>query len=273
MPAGVARERRHVLLLGLDGSGKTRLAQALAAPLSAQVAAAPTMPSHVVVEDAPLPYTLHVVSDALLIARRYDQIPDTMEGKVPPQTIAELIDASGAASHRVLWPSLIAGTASEDAGKGEWAPQPRGIIFVIGAHDPLRLQLAWTELLSVAHAAKLQADAPGAFAREHAFPGAAPDARLPAPREVPILIAVVRTAVDDEVCAMSAADVLRACEHFAPIAAPISVVDVDLRPAPSAGADATQSPRPSARGEKRSAQPYHGMADVVRCAQWVRSLM
>ena len=202
----VPRRTRKVLVVGLDGAGKTRLCSALSQPCDATVASTRTVPTDLFLEvrSAPdaAPCVGHDIDDRWLVKKWDGPGFPTGPSKVPPTTRIELFDVSGAASHRVLWSPFADGSLPLEDGESN-AP-PDAIVGVISAHDPSRLALAWSELLAVVRTAP----------------------------STPVAVVVARVRESAQV--MTGADVLKSSEDFAPIPrdddTPWTVTDVDLRP-------------------------------------------
>jgi hypothetical protein len=247
------RRVKHVLLLGLDGAGKTRLATALAEPDSEEAAAARVPPTDLEIEmrcetnvddsaskeeaaDLRRPFVLRAVDDRLQ-AKKAESAPLGAANRASSGALRlDLMDTPGCAAYRALWPRLVVGSGGTyNAEDHDTIPTPAAVVFVISAHDPLRLHMAWTEVL------------------RYAVPPFG--SGFPQP---PLLIVVART--QDEVGgqAMGVADVLKAVEDFAPIDRdperhPWTVLGADLRPLRNVGAGNS---------------PYN-LTDLRRITQWL----
>lgn len=227
----VGRPIRHALLLGLDGAGKTALAKALADPAEPCF---PVLPTDLEIadrvaraRDAPTaeergamsrPFVLWRVDDRLLTRNKATlSAPLTGIGRLPPPVQVTLMDPSGVPPHRLLWLELLmcgrrkaaAGTLVVDDDDPDAFPVVNALVFVISAHDTLRLHLAWSELL------RLLASTPD---------------------DMPVLIVVVQVEQSTEcVPRMLVADVLKVVEDFAPLPTNrkggVSIVGADLRAA------------------------------------------
>lgn len=231
----VSRRCRTVLLLGLDGAGKTRLATALSDPTSLEAATALTVPTDLELEiqDAAAtggglsrPYIVRDVDDRLLVKSTTFSL-----GKLPPTQAISLLDASGCASHRAIWPDLLRRCDTESSGEPQ---RPDAVLYVISAHDPWRTPLAWAEMLRVA------------------MPP--PEMRL---QPIPLLVLIARTRSTG--CCMSPADVLKAVEDMIPIRRsvehPWTVLGVDLR--------AREDGSPSTGG------CLYSLADLRAVSSWI----
>jgi hypothetical protein len=212
----VPRKGRRVLVVGLDGAGKTRLCAALAHPCDVRVAMSRSVPTDLELEVRPpaesddVPRILHEVDDRWLVKRTdtAGAFPSSAAvAKLPPTTRVELYDVPGAAAYRVLWQPMAEGSMplGADDTAAAAAAGPDAILFVVAAHDTTRVALAWAELVAVA--------------------GCAPT--------TPLVIVVARTREGDGPC-MSVADVFKAAEDFAPLSraedAAWTAIPVDLRP-------------------------------------------
>lgn len=241
---------RALLLLGLDGAGKSRLAALLAAPplatdagaFHAAWAALPAAPSRDGFVRLTQVHPGRVVESEAEVVGVAAPLPSAASegplfaGSAHAATMAAArlltVDPSGAQQWRYRWrllgtqPHPNNGALAVVSVPGHYKASPvaaEAVLFVVDASDAVRLPLAWTELLAVA------ADCCVWLAR-------------------PLLVVVARHGPLARVGVgpangdgngdasggerwLTAVDVLRACEDFAPLPAGVtwSVVDADFR--------------------------------------------
>lgn len=142
--------RKEVLMLGLNGSGKTRVCEVLrTAGESSSHFLAATRP--VILDGNP--------NECVLCTR----VPVNRSLLADVNKVIELVDCSGATDDRILWPMMYSESESDarcrqlaaqpltterTPCKG-WLPPIDGVCFVINAHDVLRMSLAWSEFTQV----------------------------------------------------------------------------------------------------------------------------